>query len=614
MPESSTSSPRWVIAVCLLLAATQPLVVLFALYLPPEGAVPTGLHIPDSALFLHAMGMFDSGFASAYATCQSADGPASIAYYAVPHLWIYGILGAVSDLLRANDLLLYGFANGIGVFLYLVAVFRFLRQVSPRQDTLAFLLFTLSGGLGGLLYLIAALLGGTEASAFDALFLRFALYELVEGAHLLPVTHFPRLYYTLALALGFAALTQYHRALVLRCRAHATYAGLIMLAASFLYFRLAVFLLGVVLCYLWAHPFWPLGRRIRMFAAVAMPAALGGGAGALLLSLNPAVVQNHLDVANMAMWFSPFIAAAALHLVLAGITLRTAILHLAPWARACAYGAVGYLIVFAVLFLLYQAYYGNLLVARDAAVAASISDPALLGFVAGAYLASRRKTGFANPDNWIALWFLGALAVAISAFGQGWFLRFGPQRLELLLWLPLCILAARGLQLIPGRVAKAVLGLLVFLGTISVCVSVIFFQSPVGRSGARGPYPEWHPEIMHADDAAAMDALGEGMVLALPPVSDAIVARRGNPVVFGIGSFNLTDQNYTKLRNDAHTFFAPNTDDATRRALAEHWCADWIYCSATWPVPAETLHALHEASWLERVPTPDGAALFRVLR
>src|SRR5690606_41741802 len=81
--------------------------------------------------------------------------------------------------------------------------------------------------------------------------------------------------------------------------------------------------------------------------------------------------------------------------------------------------------------------------------------------------------------------------------------------------------------------------------------------------GARGPYPAWHTEIMHADDAAAIDALGDGTVLALPPASDAIVSRRGIPVVFGIGTFNLTDRLYLEVKDAAETFFDPRSEEHT---------------------------------------------------
>ena len=354
--EHNHKAPAWVLIVCACLALSQPLAIVLTRYLAPEGAVPTGLHIPDSALFLYSMDMFSNGFESAYAICQSGHGPNSIVYYAVPHLWLYGILGALGELLGAVPFIFYGIANGLGAFIYLYAVFRFLEQIVPRQSRVAFLLFTLSGGFGGLLYLLSILAGWTSHPDFEAYFWRFAIYELVEGPHLPPITHLPRLYYTLALALGLGALTQFHKSLQMRCGAHAFYASLLMFAASFLYFRLVVFLLGIVVCFLWAHPFWPLRQRVRHFGIVALPALLGGGAGAALLRMNPAVVENHLRVADMAMWLSPFLVTAGLHLVLAAVAMRARINHLPPIARACVFGAVGYLGVYVLGFAAYQVY------------------------------------------------------------------------------------------------------------------------------------------------------------------------------------------------------------------------------------------------------------------
>ena len=63
---------------------------------PPEGAVPTGLYIPDSALFIYSMRMFSTKFESLYATCQSALGTHAVGYYPLTYLWIYGGLGKLA--------------------------------------------------------------------------------------------------------------------------------------------------------------------------------------------------------------------------------------------------------------------------------------------------------------------------------------------------------------------------------------------------------------------------------------------------------------------------------------------------------------------------------------
>ena len=102
--EARVRTPRAVWLLIALLALAQPLAHVLCLYFPPSGTVSTRLHIPDSALFLHAMEMIPSGFHSAYATCQAGEGEASITYYSVPHLWLYGLLGLIARL----ELMKYG--------------------------------------------------------------------------------------------------------------------------------------------------------------------------------------------------------------------------------------------------------------------------------------------------------------------------------------------------------------------------------------------------------------------------------------------------------------------------------------------------------------------------
>ena len=199
MPEAAVRTPRVVWLLITALALTQPLVHMLCLYFPPMGTMATGLDIPDSALFLHAMNMFPSGFHSAYATCQAAGGDASITYYSVPHLWLYGLLGLIARVLPLDPFLTHGLASGIGAAFYLWVVYRFLLTIAPRHAMSAFVLFALSGGPGGLIYLVAGLAGLNDHAAFDEYFHRFALYDLMEGPHFNPVLYFPRLYYTLSL-------------------------------------------------------------------------------------------------------------------------------------------------------------------------------------------------------------------------------------------------------------------------------------------------------------------------------------------------------------------------------------------------------------------------------
>ena len=78
MTSEPERTPRWIWAVMVGLAALQPIIHLGIQQFPPAGTVPTGLHVLDSAEFIHSMGMFHTEFESLYATCQSTVGDRSI--------------------------------------------------------------------------------------------------------------------------------------------------------------------------------------------------------------------------------------------------------------------------------------------------------------------------------------------------------------------------------------------------------------------------------------------------------------------------------------------------------------------------------------------------------
>jgi hypothetical protein len=613
-PHAPGKTPWWIAATIAALAALQPLVHLGIALAPPPGAAPSGLHIPDSALFLQAMDMFATGFASPYATCQAGAGDASLTYFSVPHLWLYGVLGLAARALGADPFLLLGFANGIGAALWLIAAWRFLRAVAGPAAPSAWLFFALGAGPGGVLYLAAALLGLHDHPAFDAHFLRFALYDLAEGAHPLPVLYFPRLYYTLSLACCFGGFTALiHTARTDRLTPPPGW-FLPVLLGSFLNARFTVFTFGLVLLFLVHQRALRGGWRAYLAACYALPMALGWGAAAALLRTNPAVVQNHLDVGNMALWIAPLLPVLALPALIAWPALRAAFRELPGASHFFAAMAWGYLLAYALAYLLYQAYHGNLLRGHDAAVAAACSDPALLGALAGLVVAlvrPRIRTR-PSPHDWVLLWLLLYLAAAISGWGGGAFLNFGPQRLAVFLWMPLCLFAALGLEAWPAPGRRAAAACLVAFGVIGALVATFAFQGPLGRHRAQGPYPAWHAEIISEPDTWMLDRLGEGMLLAPAPAADVAVRLRGNPVVFGVGSFNLTDVPYTTLRDATAGFFHPETPDADRRAIAQEWCVEWVWCPDTWPVDPATRAALDASSWLHRVLAAGRGTLYRV--
>jgi hypothetical protein len=628
--EARMRTPRAIWLLIAILALTQPLVHVLCLYFPPAGTVPTGLHIPDSALFLHAMDMFPSGFHSAYATCQAGAGDASIAYYSVPHLWLYGTLGLIARLLPLDPFLTYGIANGLGAAFYLWVVFRLLLVVVPRFAVGAFVMFTLSGGPGGLLYAITGLCGLHDNPAFEEYFYRFAVYDLMEGPHFNPVLYFPRLYYTLSLGCCLGGMAAIIARLQRGDRSWPWVWMVAIVVGSFLDARYTVFTFALLLLYLACERECDWTAKRRALAAYGVPGGVGFLMAAALMRLNPAVVENHLVVGNMAMWFSPFLIVTWLHWLAGGrILWRGA--HMTPLPARVLLGAgLGYLTAFAAGYVLYQGYYGNLLSGKDGSVAAAISDWALMGGVAGLIWSlwdswrltarNHRRDGCATffgalangTGTWLLLWLLSFTAVSLSGFGRGWFLQFGPQRLQVFIWLPLCIVAAMGLATLSKRTQRIAWSVLLVCGVSSVSLAVFAFQSPLGRTNAQGPFASLHTEVMSAADGTLIEAIGEGMVLAPSPASDVVVQRKGNPVVYGIGTFNLTDQPYAELKEELEVFFDAKTPDAVRQDIAKRWCVAWVYCPATWPVDSVVREQLRATSWLELVSEHGDGMVLRV--
>ena len=622
-------TPGWVWTVALLLAGLQlclPVMLVTGFGLP-EGTAATGLHIPDSALFLQSLRMFCTGFESPYATCQSTHGDHSLVFYSVPHLWLYGVLGIVYSWLPIHHLLFWGATNAIGALFFLIIVHRFLRELAPRHANAAFLLFAVSGGPGGLLYLLAGYVGLHAHPLFEPYFTRFALYDLMEGPNLNPTLYFPRLYYTLSLALCLGGLTALMRASRTGVARGQWLWAIPVALGSFIDARYSVFTLALVAMCLWHQPALPLGHRLRLAAGYAVPAAFGLAGAWALMRINPAVVENHLAVANMAMWFSPFVVTAWLHLSLALMSVLGESRALPRLGRFLAGAALGYLAAFALRYMLYQGYYGNLLTGRDGSVAARISDPALLGALLGA-LAVRRWRPEGTPreaHGWAVLWLLLFLAASLSGWGQGWFLRFGPQRLQVFLWLPLCLFAAIGLARLRPALSRAAWSVLLGCGGLSVLVAVFAFQGPVGRAHAMGLFKAHHAELMSENDAALLRTLPAGRTALAPALASDVIAlgfgmrlndfSAARPrVVFGIGSFNLTGQPYVPLKKDVDAFFDPGTSDALRREIARRWRVDIGWCPETWLRDGKIRAVLLQTPWLKPAGARGDSLLFEVQR
>lgn len=614
--------PGWALALMLALAAIEPLTHLWLTCGLPEGMAHTGFHIGDTPYFLTPMKMFQTGFLSHYATCRSALPPHTPAWFALPHHWLYGGIGLLGALLGLAPFLALGLANGLCGFLFLWAVYRFLRMAARDCANLAFALFTLGGGLAGVVWLLAGL-AGARGAGFEAWFHRFARYELIEGPFLSPVLMMPRLYYTLPLAIGFGAFTR----LVRRTRNGETPGGLFWLAcaaATLLNARAGLLFLFAMACYLFAGDTRPVHRRARDFLGLLVCVAATAAAVRLLFSLNPVAAQNVHLLLRRAAWFGALIPLLCWHLVAAPPALCRSFAGLPPWGRAAFGAALGYLACFAALYLAHQAYYGNLLHGGDTAAAVRVSDWALLGGVAGAAggwrLGRGRGRAMGNTGAWFALWLLGLLAVSVSAWGQGWFMRFMPERCLVLAGVPLAVVSARGIRrwaVRRPRFGFALGGVLITCGVCSVCVSALAFQGPLAHRPTTPAFAWAHSEQMLSEDQELLGLLGTGTVLApasVPPLfGDVAVHRRvGRTTVLGQPSLEFGGANMLDTIRAVQRFFDPETAPEARARFLVDWCVDWVYCPHTRPVAPETLAALRAMPRLAEVAAAGNGAVFRV--
>ncbi len=504
----------------------------------------------------------------------------------------------------------------MGAALFLWVMWRFFRVVAPALAPRAFALYALGGGLGGVLYGATYLAGLHDAASFDEGFLRFALYDLLEGPAVAPFLLAPRLYYTVSLTACFGALT-----LALgntRGTARAVLIGLLFFAGAWLNMRVGVFVFAIGALHACLAP----NGRIATLAAPAVGCGLGCLAYALVLAANPVFAGNYVAHTDQGLWLTPFLSATCFVTPLA---LGAVVSH---WPSASrigrqALGAIGgYLAAFVLLFLAHQVYWGNLWTATgESRAAIAVSDWALMGAVAGFFLARRNsRAGLPNADSplpWIAVWGAGALALALSAFGQGWFLQLTPQRLVVVAAPALALLAAAGLNTLAERApraAKGVFGATLSCGIASIVVATLCVQAPVRFRFGESPFADWHHEVIRPQDLPLIDALEGGTVLTTWPMSDIVALHAPAQVLGGVASNDLSDVGTTHLQPEIAAFFNEPLEDSERRAFVETWCVDYIFCTNTWPVRAAVLAEFLRAPWLETVATEDKGIVFRVLR
>ena len=258
--------------------------------------------------------------------------------------------------------------------------------------------------------------------------------------------------------------------------------------------------------------------------------------------------------------------------------------------------------------MLHQLYYGGLGQFNEGVVATAVSDFALVLALActAIHTARTRKKEHTLTTStgqvFVALWLLGLGALSVSAFGQGAFLQFGPQRMQVFLWLPLCILTAQGLPQLKLPLRRMTQVVLYGGGVSSVVVATIVFQAGLSAS----PWPGQRTQWMMDSDAKALEYIqisffdNQSKVIAPSPMSDVIVQQKRNDVFFGIGSFNLTHVPYRELRTLNDEFFHPETTTITREQILYTWVVHWVVCSETWPVDGKTLAQLDATPWLKQ--------------
>lgn len=603
-------TPWWVLGICLALASIEPITHFGLQRIDSEPAAHSGLHTPDSAIYLACMRMFENDFFSPYATCNAPNGPHDPAFLPTPFHWLYAILGEIGRGLGIGEFMFLGLANGFFGFVYLVVVYRFLRTAIPDFANLAFVLWALGGGLGGVFFVVSWLTGAHTAQGFEAVSFRFAMYELIEGPGLFPLLHIPRLYYTTSLALGFGFLSAFITGMRIACRQHLFFSCLLLFGSAVINVRFGAFAWSAAVMYLLCSGL-TLRRCTVLSALTLVPLAAATSVFAAMQWSRPIFTETALAIVRESIWPTGFLAAGAFYLPPFCVALWLHLPGLPRLARTVATGAAGYLAIVVPLVLAHKLYYGNFWTTGDQAALARVSDFALFGAVAGLAIGWKRRGGDDTTDGsgaWFVLWAVVFLAAGVSALGQGWGVRLAPQRFLAMLGVPLSVCAAMALAHFAGRFPRGVrwyTGLIVACGILSIAVGSLIFQAPVGRTPQTELYAARHPELLARENAELLQQLAPGIVLTSPEIADAVAMVPGMRVLGGIGSTDLSDASSLELDTLFRRYCG---DPASREALLEQWCVDYVLVphNATCDLTSEELG-------LELVATSGSGRLYRVL-
>jgi len=553
------------------------------------------------------MRAFENGFCSPFALPNTEPGhpanatppevnPHSWRYFATPFFFMYALIGEAGRMLGIHEFLWLGVVEGLCGALYLWCAWRFLRVVAPSLARRAFLLFTLGGGIGGLAYLAALVSGLTDHSLFERAFFRFAQYGLIEGQYLSPLLHFYRPYYTLPLAFGLAGLTALIEAVRMRCPQHLFFACFLAFFAGLINPRVGMMVALIALATS-EGPVWKDLRRISSQVCAALAAGAGCLLGALLIKQHPSFGGNVSLVTRDGVHFLPLLYATLPLLLPLAPMLRQmwSISDGAYIGRAwlASFSVVGVVTVFHI------AWHGAWLYGGDAAAAALAGNlawvPLLVWYVVMVW--SRReeslqfvrdlpqsKSSFYRMPLWIPLWLLMFLWLGLTTSGVT--LGLSPQRFMVLTALPMDVVVAAGLNLLPLRWSRFALAVVLLCGMSSILVGALFFQGPLRlilHNEASGPRPFSYLDyaLMPEEDARLMDQLGTGRVLPPPwsPVaySEVISLRPGAKVVGGPGAMNLGNLDFESLDADIRRFFNADTSAPVREAFLRTHRIEQVY-------------------------------------
>ena len=587
------------------LGLIEPLAHCWIAYAPPDGLVPTGIRTSDGVIYAHCMNMFESGFYSPYATAAATDGPNSVHYFWLPFHWLYGIFGAFAGMLGLSHFFALGWINGFFLSLMLYVVWRFFREVDPDRANIAFVLYTLGGGLSGLIYLVAMQRMANGDVSLREFVARSTAYELLEGPGLLPSLYGPRAYYTVSLALSIGSLTALIRAVRIACGGHALFAALLLFAGGIVNARYAGLLACSGILYLLCAETSParLRKRFGMYYAIALTLALA--VNAACMANNPVGAANTAGLVRQSILLTPMLVALCWRLLLAS-RAWSGVLALPAFPRVAAYGALGYLAAFVPMHFAYQIYHGNLLTGGDGAAAVAVSDPALLGALLGAVWGYRTVIPSTQDEHaWLWPWLLVLLAVGVCAIGQGWFLRLVPQRALVVAALPLALLGARGFmrwQATSPRVAQTVFAMSVLGGVSAILLSAFAVHGPLKRDIQLWPRSEFVPQAV----AEGMESVPPGIVLAPSPYNDLLSLYPGVRVLGGMGAADLSDAPSLALNAAVERFFAADTPDDARIEILRAWKIVHVFA----PDPHVAVTSLARSGVL--VPQSTNPAVYRV--